>query len=551
MHMPPSFGLAGPRFFGANYTRLLIALRDAASGDLIFVEMNEPAEKSRQLPEQLAHDGLARPFQILDLKDLDPARTTLVHVLRKALSGHAGTEIMFVYGLEHLIGPDPKPGGALEALNLDRERLSEQGVVLVFLLPTYSMDSIRARAFNLWTWRAHHYVLEEPRAPSETIWLRPRDDAGVQPKTPEGRERDIRILRGLLEDGLAQNRSLGSLTHSVVVPLIQALDNAGRVREALSVLERIQPCPEKAPDSEETARLLNARAVMLQTLGNFDQAMALSKRALEIKKRVLGDQHVEFAEGLNNLAVLHHDRGAYDEAERLYSKARAVLEKALGAEHPSVALILNNLAETYAIQGKDREAEALFQRARALAEAALGPDHPDVAGILTNLATLYGVQGRHAEAQTLIERALAVQRQTLGDRHPAVAEGLRTLAHLHAARGEYVDARGEIRKAIEVLESSLGSEHTAVAKCFDTLAQIEAGLGHNDDAEAYLKKALQIFEAALGPDHPHVAAALENYARLLRTTRRDAEAEGLEARAARIRATQALKRSASQHDPSL
>ena len=48
-------------------------------------------------------------------------------------------------------------------------------------------------------------------------------------------------------------------------------------------------------------------------------------------------------------------------------------------------------------------------------------------------------------------------------------------------------------------------------------------------------RALAIREKALGPDHVNVALRLESLAALLRATKRGAEAEALERRAAKIR----------------
>jgi len=60
--------------------------------------------------------------------------------------------------------------------------------------------------------------------------------------------------------------------------------------------------------------------------------------------------------------------------------------------------------------------------------------------------------------------------------------------------------------------------------------------GRYDRAVVVVKKALEVAERSVGPDHPNVATSLENIAHLYRTTKRNEEAELLEARAARIRA---------------
>lgn len=65
---------------------------------------------------------------------------------------------------------------------------------------------------------------------------------------------------------------------------------------------------------------------------------------------------------LNNLASLYDTQGKYAQAEPLYTRALAIREKALGADHVDVAVTLNNLADLYRLQGKFAAAEPLFKR---------------------------------------------------------------------------------------------------------------------------------------------------------------------------------------------
>jgi hypothetical protein len=60
--------------------------------------------------------------------------------------------------------------------------------------------------------------------------------------------------------------------------------------------------------------------------------------------------------------------------------------------------------------------------------------------------------------------------------------------------------------------------------------------GNYDRGVVVAQKALEIAERNVGPDHPGVAVVLEKYATLLRATKRDAEADAMEQRVARIRA---------------
>lgn len=59
-----------------------------------------------------------------------------------------------------------------------------------------------------------------------------------------------------------------------------------------------------------------------------------------------------FANIVNNLAVLYGKRGRYREAEPLCKRALEIRERVLGEQHPDVAKQLNNLALLCQNQGK-------------------------------------------------------------------------------------------------------------------------------------------------------------------------------------------------------
>ena len=60
-------------------------------------------------------------------------------------------------------------------------------------------------------------------------------------------------------------------------------------------------------------------------------------------------------QSLNNLAVLYYNMGDYEKALPLYQRALEICEKVLGPQHPDVATTLNNLAELYHQYGRLRK----------------------------------------------------------------------------------------------------------------------------------------------------------------------------------------------------
>jgi tetratricopeptide (TPR) repeat protein len=243
----------------------------------------------------------------------------------------------------------------------------------------------------------------------------------------------------------------------------------------------------------EAADLLNWAGLYLYGRGRYTDAEPLYGRALAIREKTLGPEHLGVANSLNNLAVLYRAQGQYAKAEPLFQRALTIRKKVLGPEHPYLATSLNNLAGLYDTQGQYAKAEPLYLRALATREMAVGPEHPGLALSLNNLAVLYYHQGRYAEAEPLFHRALAIREKALGPQHPHLAESLNSLAELYRAQGQYAKA------------------------------------------EPLYQQALAIREKALGPQHPKVATSLDNYARLLRDVGRAEEAEALAARARAIR----------------
>ena len=142
------------------------------------------------------------------------------------------------------------------------------------------------------------------------------------------------------------------------------------------------------PQQNEAAAL-NEKVSELYRAGKFVEAVPLAQRALAIREKALGPDHLDVAQSLSSLAAIYVYQGRYADAEPLERRALAINEKALGPNHPNVATSLNNLAELYYDDhGHWADAEPLHKRALAIYEKALGPDHPYVA-LALNLSLIH------------------------------------------------------------------------------------------------------------------------------------------------------------------
>ena len=83
----------------------------------------------------------------------------------------------------------------------------------------------------------------------------------------------------------------------------------------------------------------------------------MTREALEIYGRILGEEHPLYASGLNNLASLYSLTGDFEKAEPLYLKSVEICRKIFGKGHPDSIAAANNLLLMYEKMGDDNKAQ--------------------------------------------------------------------------------------------------------------------------------------------------------------------------------------------------
>jgi tetratricopeptide (TPR) repeat protein/predicted Ser/Thr protein kinase len=229
-------------------------------------------------------------------------------------------------------------------------------------------------------------------------------------------------------------------------------------------------------ESLREAAVLGALGGVANVRGEYDEALKLFHRALEIKQAILGENHPGVANTINSIGVVRFNQAGGDDALEYFRRSLSIEQATLGPEHPGVANSLNNLAAALQQLGRYDEALEYHQLALALREAALGPDHPDVAGSLSNIGGLLGGRGQHEQALQLQLRALAIFEAALGLEHPEVAMTLLGIAEVESHQGQHASAAEHLRRALAIREAALGPEHPEVAVAREQLAEAEAKL---------------------------------------------------------------------------
>ena len=313
--------------------------------------------------------------------------------------------------------------------------------------------------------------------------------------------------------------------------------DAGKYAQALPLAERVRGVDRKVLGEQhpDYATSLHNLAGVYRGMGEHAKAEPLYLKALDIEKRVLGEEHPDYATSLHNLAELYRAMGEHGKAEPLLLKARDIYKKVLGEEHPHYATSLNNLGLVYEAMGDYAKAEPLYIKARDIYKKVLGEEHPHYATSLNNLGLVYEAMGDYAKAEPLYIEARDIRKKVLGEEHPDYAASLNSLAGLYRAMGE--DARAEplYIKARDIWKKVLGEEHPDYAASLNNLAGLYEEMGEYARAEPLLLKARDIWKKVLGEEHTDYVTSLNNLASLYQRMGEYARAEPLYIKARDIR----------------
>ena len=116
---------------------------------------------------------------------------------------------------------------------------------------------------------------------------------------------------------------------------------------------------------------------VMSEIGDWKNAEQLEVQVLDMRKKMLGVEHLHTLISMGNLARIYANQGKWNEAEQLVVQVLDMRKKLLGAEHLSTLEAIAGLASIYLGQGKWKEAEQLEAQALDLRQKLLGIENPD------------------------------------------------------------------------------------------------------------------------------------------------------------------------------
>jgi serine/threonine protein kinase len=290
-----------------------------------------------------------------------------------------------------------------------------------------------------------------------------------------------------------------------------------------------------ASDPELQAQLMHVMGSVYYNLGLYGRAHSLFTQAIQIRRRILGPQHLETLSSTQELANVLAGEGHTTEAEQLCREVLGIRRRVLGAEAPDTLRSLNTLGRIVDDEGNYAEAERVFRQLRDINLRRLGPEHPDTLRSMNNLGIVLDQEGRDAEAEEIHRRVIEGDRRTLGPDHPETVHAMDALANTLDNERQYAQSEKLEREVIGIRQRVLGPEHQDTLLSTANLALTLMHMGRNAEAEKLLRQVLDLQGRVLGPEHQDTLHVMSRLANAIAYQGRFAEAEKMQLEALAIR----------------
>mgnify|MGYP003302560315 CR=1 FL=1 len=326
-------------------------------------------------------------------------------------------------------------------------------------------------------------------------------------------ERDAdQILAGVQQLKEAGRQSVDELMLKASVVLAdEHYPTDERISKAESLYDKALALANECNCSEEKQmELLKKVSDFLYKYAKYKKALAIDITLLDLREKVLGEEHPDTAGSYNNIGNIYTNQGDYEQALEYYFKALVIREKVLGEEHPDTAGSYNNIGYIYAEQGDYEKALEYHFKALAIFEKVLGEEHPDMALSYNNIGIVYAEQGDYEKALEFFFKSLVIDEKVLGEEHPDTALSYNNIGYIYAEQGDYEKALEYYFKALVIREKALGVEHPDTARSYSNIGVIYAKQGDYEKALEYFQKSLAIYEKVSGSEHPNTRKCRDN-----------------------------------------
>ncbi|KAH9260640.1 hypothetical protein BASA81_001107 [Batrachochytrium salamandrivorans] len=300
----------------------------------------------------------------------------------------------------------------------------------------------------------------------------------------------------------------------------QASPNQTRVNDAFTVpirnwiLHQLKISPMEKKTGSEQSNLYMTRAAFHQSIGQPDEARNFYEKVIAVHKDLYpSEKNAQTASAMSNMSSTLRDLGEFDSAVLVCTKALEIREELFGEDHPSTMVSRAWLADILLASGNFSQALPILERVLVDHER-VGSADLEISSAMNNLASAYRELGQIDQARTLFEQVLIKTEKTAGKTSPLYSAALTNCALTMEAQKDYKNALVMHEESLVLKQKTLGPDHPDVALSMHNLGvcllRNDKKL-NRDRAVGLGNSAIAIWEKAYGSKHPTVIEAKQDW----------------------------------------
>ena len=285
------------------------------------------------------------------------------------------------------------------------------------------------------------------------------------------------LLSGMLEVEASQRLTLEAIASTVKKMVgrgtVEKHESANLDRLTLISRTLETECDSLSGLSEEQQADFYAKGSKISTaLGQHFQAEDFALKSLNLRRRALGECHLETANAYLDLSVVQEKMGNLSEAEKCALSCLNIQVNSLGDSHSETANVHSRLALLYRKLERFPEAEKHALAALSIRQQELGGSHEDTANAHYELSMVYWQAGKLVEAETQAEKCLSCREATLGEKSGKVANVCYNLSVICRHAGRLAEAEKYAMRCLSIRQQIVASLPTEVAPYENSLSAV-------------------------------------------------------------------------------
>ena len=218
----------------------------------------------------------------------------------------------------------------------------------------------------------------------------------------------------------------------------------------------------------------------------YNEALRHLHQALELRLKMPNIPPTSLANTYNNLGNCYGYKGDYQKALEHYQISLKIRQQHLPENHIHIAESYHNLGWCY-VQIRDYDVALLHnQKTLAIRLKVLTPKHSDIAHSYNTIGRILGDQGKMEEALTYHQKSLKIWSED----YFLSAIVYHNLAWTYHRLGQYAAAIEYGQKTLQSTIRAHGEHHWDVVKTYGALSKYYLDAGHLDEAFQHAQKAV-------------------------------------------------------------